>query len=96
MLEVLSVTIIALILSYIASLCVTGFLGHSLFCEMQPNLLNEESITTGIQNNIEIENYLKLSAVETSLIYFCQFIVYQIHAAETKRNFINNELGGFG
>ena len=26
-------------------------------------------------NNLEIENYLKLSAVETLLIYFCQFIV---------------------
>ena len=75
LLEVLSVTIMALILSYIASLCVTGFLGHSLFGELQPNLLNEETITAGIQNNLEIENYLKLSAVETSLIYFCQFIV---------------------
>lgn len=75
LLEVLSVTIMALILSYIASLCVTGFLGHSLFGKMQPNLLNEETITAGIQNNIEIESYLRLSAVETSLIYFCQFIV---------------------
>ena len=72
---VLSVTIVALILSYIASLCVTGFLGYSLFGELQPNLLNEETITAGIQNNLEIENYLKLSAVETLLIYFCQFIV---------------------
>ena len=75
LLEVLSVTIMALILSYIASLCVTGFLGYSLFGELQPNLLNEETITAGIQNNLEIENYLKLSAVETLLIYFCQFIV---------------------
>ena len=75
LLEVLSVTIMALIFSYIASLCVTGFLEHSLFGELQPNLLNEETITAGIQNNLEIENYLKLSAVETSLIYFCQFIV---------------------
>ena len=75
LLEVMSVTIMALILSYIASLCVTGFLGHSLFGELQPNLLNEETITAGIQNNLENENYLKLSAVETSLIYFCQFIV---------------------
>lgn len=75
LLEVLSVTIIALILSYIASLCVTGFLGNSLFGELQPNLLNEETITAGIQNNLEIENYLKLSVVETLLIYFCQFIV---------------------
>ncbi len=43
--------------------------------KQQPNLLNEETITAGIQNNLEIENYLKLSAVEISLIYFCQFIV---------------------
>ena len=46
-----------------------------MFGELQPNLLNEETITAGIQNNLEIENYLKLSAVETLLIYFCQFIV---------------------
>lgn len=78
LLEVLSVTIIALILSYIASLCVTGFLGHSLFGELQSNLLNEETITAGMQSSIEIENYLKLRAVETLLIYFCQFIVIAV------------------
>lgn len=75
LLEVLSVTIIALILSYIASLCVTGFLGYSLFGELQPNLLNEETITAGMQNNLQIENYLKLNAIETLLIYLCQLIV---------------------
>lgn len=75
LLEVLSVTIIALILSYIASLCVTGFLGHSLFGELQPNLLNEETITDGMQNNLQIENDLKLSIMETLFIYFCQSMV---------------------
>lgn len=73
--EVLSVTIIALILSYIASLCVTGFLGHSLFGELQPKLLNEETILAGSGNSLQIENYLKLSAVEILLIYFCQLVV---------------------
>lgn len=75
LLEVLSVAIIALILSYIVSLCVTGFLGHSLFGELQPNLLNEETIIAGTQNSLQIENYLKLSAIETLLIYFCQLVV---------------------
>ncbi len=75
LLEVLSVAIIALILSYIASLCVTGFLGHSLFGDLQPNLLNEETITAGMQNSLQIENYLELSFIETLLIYFCQLIV---------------------
>ena len=75
LLEVLSVTIIALILSYIASLGVTGFLGHSLFGELQPNLLNEETITTGIGSSLQIENYLKLSAIETLFIYLCQLAV---------------------
>ena len=78
LLEVLSVTIIALILSYIASLFITGFLGHSLFGELQPNLLNEETITAGIQNNLEIENYLKLGFMETLLIYFCQVVVITV------------------
>ncbi|MDE5779732.1 MAG: FtsX-like permease family protein [Lachnospiraceae bacterium] len=75
LLEVLSVTIIALVLSYITSLCVTGFLGHSLFGELQPNLINEETITAGMQNSLQIENYLKLSAVETLFIYLCQLVV---------------------
>ena len=75
LLEVLSVAVIALILSYIASLGVTGLLGHSLFGELQPNLLNEETITTGTQNRLQIENYLKLSAIETLFIYLCQLAV---------------------
>lgn len=78
LLEVLSVTIIALILSYIASLCVTGFLGHSLFGELQPNLLNAETITAGIGDSLQIENYLKLSFIETLLIYFCQLVVIAV------------------
>ena len=80
LLEVLSVTIIALILSYIASLCVTGFLGHSLFGGLQPNLLNEETIMAGIGDSLQIENYLKLSFIETLLIYFCQLVVIMASA----------------
>lgn len=75
LLEVLSVAIIALILSYIVSLRVTGFLGHSLFGELQPDLLNEQTITTGIRSSLQIENYMKLSAIETLLIYLCQLAV---------------------
>lgn len=75
LLEVLSVTIIALFLSYIASLCITGFLGSSLFGELQPNLLNEETIKTGIRDSRQIENYLKLGLTETLLICFCQLVV---------------------
>ncbi len=75
LLEVLSVAIIALISSYIVSLCVTGFLGHSLFGELQPNLLNEETIIAGTQNSLQIENYLKLSVIEILHIYFCQLVV---------------------
>lgn len=75
LLEVLSVTIIALVLSYAATMCVTSFLSHSLFDELQPNLLNEKTITAGINDSPQIENYLKLSAVKTLLIYFCQLIV---------------------
>ena len=75
LLEVLSVTIIALILSYAVSLCVTGFLGHSLFGALQPNLLNEQTITAGIGDSLQIENYLKLSLIEILLIYFFQLSV---------------------
>ncbi len=73
--EVLLVTIIALILSYIVSFGVTSFWGHSLFGELQPNLLNDETLTTGMNSGIQIENYLKLSVMDTSLIYLCQITV---------------------
>lgn len=75
LLEVLSVAVIALILSYIVSFSVTRFLGYSLFGGLQPNLLNEETLTAGMNSSTQIENYLKLSGIETSLIYLCQFIV---------------------
>lgn len=75
LLEVLAVTIIALILSYVVSFGVTDFLGHSLFGELQPNLLNDDALTAGMNGGIKIENYLKLSAVETLLIYLCQLVV---------------------
>lgn len=74
LLEVLSVTIIALILSYVASLCITGFLGRSLFGELHPNLLNEETLSAGISSS-QIDNYLRLNAVETLFIYLCQIII---------------------
>ena len=75
LLEVLSVTVVALILSYITSLLVIGFLGHSLFGELQTNLLNDETLTAGSGNSIQIGNYLKLSTVKTLLIYLCQLVV---------------------
>lgn len=75
LLEVLTVAIIALILSYIVSFGVMGILGHSLFGELNPNLLNDETITSGMQGGIQIESYLKLSAVEMLLIYLCQLVV---------------------
>ena len=73
--EVLLVTIIALILSYIVSFGVTSFWGHSLFGELQPNLLNDETLTMGMNSGIQIENYLNLSVMDTSLIYLCQITV---------------------
>ena len=73
--EVLLVTIIALILSYIFSFGVTSFWGHSLFGELQPNLLNDETLTMGMNSGIQIENYLNLSVMDTSLIYLCQITV---------------------
>lgn len=78
LLEVLSVTVIALILSYIVSLGITRFLGYSLFSELQPDLLNEETLITAAKSGIQIENYLKLSGAKISLIYLCQFVVVTV------------------
>lgn len=75
LLEVLSVTIIALILSYAASLCVTGFLDYGLFGELHPNLLNGESLSAGINGGSQTGNYLKLNVIETLFIYLCQILI---------------------
>ena len=75
MCEILSVAIFALILSYIVSFGVTGFLDNILFGKFQPNLLNKETITVGIQNSLKSDNRLKLSVTEILLIYFWQIIV---------------------
>lgn len=75
LLEVLLVAVIAMILSYIVSFGVTSFLGHGLFSELQPNLLNDETLTAGMNGNIQIENYLKLRGIEIPLIYLCQLTV---------------------
>ena len=78
LLEVLSVAVLALILSYIASIGITRLMGYSLFGELQPNLLNEETLVAGATSGIQIENYLKLSGVEILLIYLCQLIVIAV------------------
>lgn len=75
LLEVLSVTILALIISYIVSLGTTRFLGHGLFEQLQPNLINDESLATGMNSGRPIKNYLKLGAMELLLIYLCQLVV---------------------
>lgn len=75
LLEVLSVAIFAMLLSYAASFGVIGFLEHNLFGGLQPNLLNDETLSAGIKSSVRAENYLKLSAMETLLIYVCQLIV---------------------
>lgn len=75
LLEVLLVTIIALVVSYIVSFGVAEFLGYSLFGELQPNLLNDATLTAGMNGGIQIESYLKLNLIETLLIYLCQLVV---------------------
>ncbi|MDO4313330.1 MAG: FtsX-like permease family protein [Eubacteriales bacterium] len=78
LLEILSIAVLALGLSYIASTGVTKFLGYSLFGELQLNLLNEETLITGVKSGIQIENYLKLSGAKILLIYLCQFVVVTV------------------
>jgi len=78
LMEVLSVAVLALVLSCVVSLGITRLLGCSLFCELQPNLLNEETLITGVKCGVQIENYLKLSGAEISLIYLCQLTVIAV------------------
>lgn len=78
LMEVLSVAVLALGLSYIASLGMTRLLGHSLFGELQPNLLNEKTLITGAKSGIQVVDYLKLSGAEISLIDLCQLTVIAV------------------
>lgn len=75
LLEVLSVTAVALILSYIAFFGIAGFLEHSLFGKLHTNLLNAETLSTGISSHNQMDNALKLNAIGTLSIYLCQITV---------------------
>ncbi|MCM1234830.1 MAG: FtsX-like permease family protein [Ruminococcus flavefaciens] len=74
LLEVLSVSVLALVLSNFVSPCVTKWIGNILFHELPANLLNEKTLTesTGV---VSMKNHLKLSGIETMFIYLCQLIV---------------------
>ncbi len=78
LLEVLSVAVLALILSYIVSMGMTRLLEYSLFGKLQPNLLNEEMLIAGRKRSVQIESYLKLSGIEALLIYLCQLLVITV------------------
>lgn len=75
LLQILSVSIIALIFSYIVSFGITNLLAHNLFSGLQPKILNDETLISGFISDFQIENYLKLSGLKILLIYFCQLIV---------------------
>lgn len=72
LLEVLLVATTALMLSYIASLGVSNIMGCVLFGELQPTLLNDETLTVGMNTGIQIENYLKPNGITVLLIYLCE------------------------
>ncbi|MCI8339135.1 MAG: ABC transporter permease [Lachnospiraceae bacterium] len=75
LLEVLWIAVVALALSYLASLGLAGYLGQKIFGGMQPNLLKEESLAAGVGSGPGMEDYLRLGGMEALLIYLCQFLV---------------------
>ncbi len=66
LLEVLSVTALALIFSHAASMCVSELLERILFGEL-PDLLNEKTLTAGVVGG----SYMKLGGAKIFLIYLC-------------------------
>ncbi|MDE7122467.1 MAG: FtsX-like permease family protein, partial [Oscillospiraceae bacterium] len=78
LLEILSVAIVAFILGYVASFGITGLLEMGLFREMNPNLLNEQTITTGINSSMHMNSYLKLGIGKIMVIYLSQLIVITV------------------
>lgn len=67
LLEVLSVTALALIFSHAASLCVSGTLERALFGSL-PGILSEKALTAGVNNS----GYMTLGGAKIALIYLCQ------------------------
>lgn len=78
LLEVLSVTVIAFVFSYFVSLGVAELLAYSVFNGLQPRLLNEGVLVTGINSGMQMKDYLKPCGMETLFIYLCQFIVVAV------------------
>ena len=78
LLEVLSVTLVAILLSYLASLGVTRIVAENVFGAMQPHLLNEQSLVTGNTSGGIVTSYLHLSLLKTVLIYLSQLAVASI------------------
>ncbi len=70
LLEVLSVAAFAMILAYFTSVGIAKVLDSSLFVDLQPNLLNEGTLTSS-----QAINYLSLNGLQLSLIYLYQIIV---------------------
>lgn len=72
MIEVMTVTAAALLLSFAASQLFAGIIGESLFKGLDPDLLNGETIVSGSTKSRDIAGYMRLDAVKTVLIYLCQ------------------------
>lgn len=75
LLEALSVTIFALLVSYFVSYGAADVWGRRLFDGLQPHLIDGKTLSAGGTGGVPIENYLKLSVTETLLLYLCQMLV---------------------
>lgn len=78
LLEILFVAIVAFIFAYAASFGITGLLEMSLFREMHPNLLNDQTIAAGVNSSMDMNSYLKLGIGKIMAIYLCQLIVITV------------------
>lgn len=73
--EVTSITVIALVISYFISRCMIYLLDGILFEEMKPNLINDVVLEKGFHKTGETDSYLKMKVTKILAIYGCHIVI---------------------
>ena len=71
-------TIAALVFASVVYPGAAAFLGDSIFGEIQPHLLNEETLSVGIHSGASMGNNLQLDVTERIMIYVCQIMTVTV------------------
>lgn len=78
LLEVITVTVAAFLISYAVSFGIIHTLENRLLADFNPNLINGAILQNGTNNAATIDSYLSLGMGKTLLIYVCQVAVVSV------------------